>query len=200
MEFDATYTFDSGCENAEYGIINGNNTIVFIKAGAQGSYRGYEDKYLRMAKMLHELNGCSVICASNPTFTSFEDFDVKMLSNFIDNRRRSDTRLYYIGVSNGAYQGIVNATKHFVFQKILLVNMPLMINSHKIKEGIVKLIDTRVECVFGKKDPSFRYIPFFEHSIKDYSGKVKIKLIEGADHNFVGLMNEFIELGELIFE
>ena len=33
-----------------YGIVNGNNTIVFIKAGQDGSLYGYQDKYIKMAK------------------------------------------------------------------------------------------------------------------------------------------------------
>ena len=36
-----------------YGIVNGNNTIVFIKAGQDGSLYGYQDKYIKMAKRRH---------------------------------------------------------------------------------------------------------------------------------------------------
>ena len=49
-----------------YGIVNGNNTIVFIKAGQDGSLYGYQDKYIKMAKRLNQKYGCSVICSSNP--------------------------------------------------------------------------------------------------------------------------------------
>ena len=37
-----------------YGIVNGNNTIVFIKAGQDGSLYGYQDKYIKMAKRLNQ--------------------------------------------------------------------------------------------------------------------------------------------------
>ena len=50
----------------EYGIVEGNNTIVFIKAGQNGSLYGYQNKYIRMAKNVNKKYGCSVICSSNP--------------------------------------------------------------------------------------------------------------------------------------
>ena len=54
-------------EEIEYGIVRGNENIVFLKAGAGGSFRGYGDKYLKMAITLHERDGATVICASNPS-------------------------------------------------------------------------------------------------------------------------------------
>ena len=38
----------------EYGIIEGNNTIVFIKSGQNGSIYGYNNKYIKMAKRLNK--------------------------------------------------------------------------------------------------------------------------------------------------
>ena len=53
-------------EVIHYGILHGNEEIVFIKVGADGSIRGYQDKYLKMAHRVHERLGATVICASNP--------------------------------------------------------------------------------------------------------------------------------------
>ena len=36
----------------DYGIVEGNNIIVFIKAGQNGSLYGYQNKYVKMAKRL----------------------------------------------------------------------------------------------------------------------------------------------------
>ena len=52
-------------DEIEYGIIHGNNTIVFIKVGLKGSIYGYKNKYLRIAKKLNKEHGCTVIVASN---------------------------------------------------------------------------------------------------------------------------------------
>ena len=50
----------------EYGIIKGNSTIVFIKAGQNGSIYGYENKYLTIAGKLNKKYGYTVISSSNP--------------------------------------------------------------------------------------------------------------------------------------
>ena len=34
----------------DYGIVKGNETIVFIKAGQDGSMYGYQNKYLKIAR------------------------------------------------------------------------------------------------------------------------------------------------------
>ena len=53
-------------ETINYGIISGNEKIVFIKVGADGNIKGYKNKYLKMAHRVHEKTGATVICASNP--------------------------------------------------------------------------------------------------------------------------------------
>ena len=40
-----------------YGIVNGNNTIVFIKAGQDGSLYGYQDKYIKSVMSTKEERG-----------------------------------------------------------------------------------------------------------------------------------------------
>ena len=67
--------------NAEitYGIIHGNNIIVFIKAGMNGTCYGYDNKYQRIAKQLNKKHGCTVITASNPNGYQ-DDFESEMKS------------------------------------------------------------------------------------------------------------------------
>ena len=88
----------------DYGIMNGNSTIVFIKPGLDGSLYGYENKYVRMAKRINKKYGCSVICSSNPSdemnpldnaFEVIEEYAKKF----------SDYKVYYLGYSNGALIG-----------------------------------------------------------------------------------------------
>ena len=49
-----------GGEKIQYGILFGNEKIVFIKAGAGGNIRGYQDKYLKMAHRVHDNLGATV--------------------------------------------------------------------------------------------------------------------------------------------
>ena len=80
----------------EYGIIEGNNTIVFIKSGQNGSIYGYNNKYIKMAKRLNKKYKCTVICSSNPfdgnnpldnAFTVIEKYTSKF----------EDYKVYYLG-------------------------------------------------------------------------------------------------------
>ncbi|MBE6845847.1 MAG: hypothetical protein E7508_09125 [Ruminococcus sp.] len=177
----------------EYGIIHGNENIVFIKAGAGGSFYGYEDKYLKMARLLNSINGCTVVCASNNDKTSFERYDVKIIQDFI--AETTAPKLYYIGVSNGAVQGIMSAAEKYDFEHLLLINMPLMINYHKLMRKMEQ-VGTRITFVYGEKDPSAFYVPMLQNRIKE---NVNIEIVPGADHQFKGMLDEFVNLGIKVF-
>ena len=175
-------------EEIEYGIVRGNENIVFLKAGAGGSFRGYGNKYLQMAKTLHERDGATVICASNPTDALSLKHDETVLSEVVNELAKSPV-LKFIGVSRGAYLGIVHLSERFKFEKLLLINMPLMLNFHKTTKH---LKDKNVTFVFGSKDPSAPYIPFLKGYCDD------VVMIEGADHKFTDMIGEFIDLIKLI--
>lgn len=179
----------------EFGIINGNNSIVIIKSGAGGSFHGYEDKYLKTAQMLNDIYGCTVLCTSNIDKASFEKYDAKVIQNIIS-KINDNPKLYYIGFSNGAVQGIMTAAKHFDFAHFLLINMPLMINFHKIMRDMEQ-ISSKMTFIYGEKDPSYSYIPLLENRINDNS---IIEVISNADHQFRGMTDEFIALAKKLFD
>ncbi len=199
MNFDSIKTLllpDGG--TVKYGIINGNETIVFIKAGAGGSYLGHENKYLCIAHMLHKKNGCTVICASNPTKDSFEKADAEVIRETIS-AAEGKAKLYYIGASNGAVQGLTAAAKLFDFKRLLLINMPLMINFHKTKAALAA-VKADVIFVYGEKDPSHPYVPFLQNAIERTAiGRASIDTVQGADHNFTDMTDSFIALGRKLF-
>ena len=88
----------------EYGIVEGNNTIVFIKVGQDGSLYGYHNKYIKMAKRLNQKYGCSVICSSNP-FDGNNPLDnaMEVIEDYA--KKFDDYKIYYLGYSNGALIG-----------------------------------------------------------------------------------------------
>ncbi len=195
MKFDFTNTVTQpDGSTLEYGIIYGNSSIVIIKAGAGGSYTGYEDKYVRLAEMLHNDSGCTVICLSNFSNHSFERTDVDVIKA-LRSKHEGET-MYYIGVSNGATQGLVEATRHFSFSRMLLINMPLMINFNKIKAALNRA-NSDMRFVYGEKDPSYSYVPFLENAAKkdDCVARVEVVTVPQADHNFEGMLDTFLELG-----
>ena len=151
-------------ENAEitYGIVHGNGTIIFIKAGMDGSCYGYENKYLKIAKNLNEKHGCTVISASNPNGYS-DDFEseMKFLKDYAVSHKLENYQVYFMGHSNGASLGIINAYKFQEIKKLLCINGPLMINPHKLFSGIENFNAEKMYLVYGSKDPSFGMLKIF---------------------------------------
>lgn len=200
MDFDSvnTVTRPDG-SRVEYGMIHGNSNVVIIKAGAGGSYLGHEDKYYRLAERLHQDHGCTVLSFSNFSNTSFEDVDVDVIKDLVSQMKGGVT-LYYVGVSNGATQGLLNATRHFDFSRILLFNMPLMINFHKIKAALNR-VRSEIRFVYGEKDPSCSYVPFLVHASQKETctARVEVITVPHADHNFAGMSDTFLDLAVDLF-
>ena len=199
MAFDLTNTVvrPDGLK-AEYGLIRGNNRgchrVVIIKAGAGGSYIGYEEKYLKIARRLRDTHGCTVLCLSNYASDSFERGDVAVIRELLAGLD-GEIQLYYVGNSNGSTQGLLSATQYFHFRRMVLVNMPLMLNFHKIKEALTRA-DTEIRFVYGEKDPSISYIPFLKNAGQKEGNlaRAEIVTVKGADHNFAGMTDAFMEL------
>ena len=199
MAFDLTNTVvrPDGLK-AEYGLIRGNNRgchrVVIIKAGAGGSYIGYEEKYLKIARRLRDTHGCTVLCLSNYASDSFERGDVAVIRELLAGLV-GEIQLYYVGNSNGSTQGLLSATQYFHFRRMVLVNMPLMLNFHKIKEALTRA-DTEIRFVYGEKDPSISYIPFLKNAGQKEGNlaRAEIVTVKGADHNFAGMTDVFMEL------
>ena len=164
----------------DYGIIEGNNLIIFIKSGQNGSLYGYQNKYIRMAKRLNKKYGCSVICSSNP-FDGENPLDDAM--NIIKEyaKRFDDYKIYYLGYSNGALIGAWFGTKYPKIKRMVLVNPPLMFNYYKTKEGTLSFKGESINYVFGEYDQSIGYVGLLKSLEND---KIKVFIEEGQDHHF----------------
>ena len=180
----------------EYGFISGDNRVVYIKSGMGGSYLGYEDKYLKIADRLHERCGCSVICVSNPIPLPV-DVDQTILREFLKEQGSDNPEIFFLGHSNGGVKGLEIAASGVTFKRMVLVNMPLMLNFHTTVQWINAIPETDIVTVYGEKDPSYNYIPFLE--CKNLRN-VEIVKIHGADHNFRGMMGEFLELSDILIK
>lgn len=134
-----------------YGIVNGNNTIVFIKAGQDGSLYGYQDKYIKMAKRLNQKYGCSVICSSNP-FDGRNPLDnaMEVIKDYAT--QFDDYTIYYLGFSNGALIGAWFETNYSKIKRMALVNGPLMYNYHKTKQGVMSFNGEKMTFIYGEYD------------------------------------------------
>ena len=156
----------------KYGVINGSKDVFFIKIAVSASIYGYQNKYLKIAKRINYKYGLTVIVAANLSDMTLDD-DFEKLDSYLE-----DADIYFMGISNGAAQGIQKKFDDDRIKRMLLVNVPLMINLHKTKEGIQNY-KGKIIFVFGSKDSSFNYLPL----IQDFRN-VNVAIVPGQDHNF----------------
>lgn len=176
-----------------YGIKMGQGSLVFVKTGLGGDIPGYEGKYLRIANRLNEKYGCTVICASNPIEVKCHaEIDRGVIDRMVGEMCSDAPRMYFFGHSNGGIKGLELTTLGVRFERMMLVNTPLMVNMFKTKAMINAILDTEVCLIYGALDPSVPYLPFFDGKIPN----VRARVFAGADHNFCGFTNEFIELAD----
>ena len=192
LKFDKEIHSNFNDEIIDYGIVEGNNIIVFIKAGQDGSLYGYQNKYIKMARRLNKKYGCSVICSSNPfdgnnpldnAMEIIEDY-AKIFDNY---------KIYYLGYSNGALIGAWFGVKYPKIKRMALVNGPLMYNFHKTKEGALSFNGDMISFIYGEYDQSIGYIDLLKNMEND---KIKVFVEKGQDHHFSKSEEIFQEIPE----
>ena len=192
LKFDKEIHSNFNDEIIDYGIVEGNNIIVFIKAGQDGSLYGYQNKYIKMARRLNKKYGCSVICSSNPfdgnnpldnAMEIIEDY-AKIFDNY---------KIYYLGYSNGALIGAWFGVKYPKIKRMALVNGPLMYNFHKTKEGALSFNGAMISFIYGEYDQSIGYIDLLKNMEND---KIKVFVEKGQDHHFSKSEESFQEIPE----
>lgn len=192
LKFDKEIHSNFNDEIIDYGIVEGNNIIVFIKAGQDGSLYGYQNKYIKMARRLNKKYGCSVICSSNPfdgnnpldnAMEIIEDY-AKIFDNY---------KIYYLGYSNGALIGAWFGVKYPKIKRMALVNGPLMYNLHKTKEGALSFKGESINFIYGEHDQSIGYIELLKSIEND---KIKVFIEEGQDHHFSKSEEDFQQIPE----
>ena len=192
LKFDKEIHSNFNDEIIDYGIVDGNNIIVFIKAGQDGSLYGYQNKYIKMARRLNKKYGCSVICSSNPfdgnnpldnAMEIIEDY-AKIFDNY---------KIYYLGYSNGALIGAWFGVKYPKIKRMALVNGPLMYNFHKTKEGALSFNGDMISFIYGEYDQSIGYIDLLKNMEND---KIKVFVEKGQDHHFSKSEESFQEIPE----
>lgn len=174
----------------EYGIINGNNKLFYIKVGNGGNIYGYDNKYLKISKQIHKEYGCSVLVSSNPVEMSVKD-SIVLDFEFINLNLPNIIEVNAFGHSNGGQMLVSYAYMYPIIKNVLAVNVPLMINLHKTKEGIQKFAGSKIHMIYGEKDPSFRYVEILNSSL---SPKFSYSTVKNANHHFENMLEEFIAL------
>ena len=197
MDFHQTFTKSITSGGAiDYGIVLGNEKIVFIKSGKGGSHRGYDDKYVKMAYRIHLKCGCTVICSSNPIdCEKTYDLDKMIIEQYAEENKFSSFEVSLIGASNGAYQNLFLANQLLQTKKLMCINMSLVLNFHRVTKELQMMDHIEKIFVYGTKDPSYSYVPLLE--TKKFSS-LRVIHVEGADHQFKNRIEDYIALADFI--
>lgn len=186
------YEIEGQVNSMDYGFLSGRDPkLLLIKTGTGGSIYGYNNKYFQIAQHFHSV-GYHVLCCSTPIgindLTSFQTaFDI---AGSLLGQRFSMLSIYYMGVSKGAYQGILYGNTIPQIESLLLINSPMMINFTK-QIATLRTIEKKCALVFGTKDPSFTFWPWLCQIENPYMELIEVS---GADHNFKGFDEEFFSL------
>ena len=102
--------------------------------------------------------------------------------------------VYYFGISKGAHYAATFAYQYPWVTRWLALNMPIIVNWHKIKRGLEQLpMEQSMTIVFGDQDSCFRYAGMVDTLKKP---NVRRITIENEDHNFSKSMEDFLQLPE----
>ena len=189
------YIFENDYKDTifEYGIINGNNKILLIKPGLNGYLLGHNNKYYHLAKSINEKYGYTVICSNNPQTDISNPLDdaMKVINDYVVHRNFTTYEIYYLGDSNGGVIGAKFIYMYPYIKKALLINPPLFISYHKLKDGIIKFNGEKMMFIYGKLDPSYKFVELLDLIDND---KISYMVLENEDHNLSDDLNLLISL------
>ena len=192
MEYDACLSF----RGVEFGLMKGENGLLIVKTGSGGNIYGRDNKYVTLASRIADSHKFSVMVSDNPLELAPEENMSITMSVAADyaSSLNDGSPIYYFGVSKGGQYGAMYGYRYPFIKKWLILNMPLMINWHKSRAGLMKMPATQEATVaFGGKDPSYPYSELIDLLQKE---NIKRVTIPAADHNFSNDADEFIRLPE----
>ena len=197
LEFNKIFSKTVDGEKIEYGILWGNEKIVFIKTGASGNIKGYKDKYLKMAHRIHDRIGATVICASNPDLNGSTPLkaDKAFIAKVVKDRVFENYELYFVGTSDGGEHSLKLSQQFPETVKFMGLNSSWS-NIDDFIEQIRSLPHVKKIFVYGAKDVDFDdIVPRLKTLTCD---NLEIIVLDGVDHDFTGRVDDFIALIDLL--
>ena len=188
-------TVDS--EKIKYGILFGNERIVFIKVGTGGNIRGYQDKYLQMAHRVHARIGATVICASNGYADPEEQLsaDKTLIKKIIADLGLDTYELNFVGNSDGGEHSLKLAQQFPETIKFLGINSSWS-TIDTFLGRIQSLSHVKKIFVYGANDIDFHDIAPKLNTLA--CDNLEIVVLDGVDHHFTDKVDDFIALIDLI--
>ncbi|SHK90844.1 hypothetical protein [Fibrobacter sp. UWB12] len=189
LSFDLIITHISNNE-IDYGIIFGRDhqKILIIKTDLEDSVYGYKSEYIQFAYELRDSYGFTVVSASTPSpsnvapSSSCSDQMAELACIVSSEIGITDaTKIYFIGISQGATVGCLGHTSFPQISRFLLINPQLAYYTRKICRSVQNYEGEMMTFVFGKFDPS---APLARH-LKSYKHKnIHAAIIPEIDYIF----------------
>ncbi len=197
QQFDMTDTIYSNNFPVNYGIVKGNNTIVVYKSGLNGSYIGWEQKYLKIARLLNSEFGCSVISVSNPAEAERSiNIEMEIVKKYVKKSNFYDYKIYYMGYSNSAVMGFYEAQNYKYIDKLLLINLPLNPSVEEMSSFYADFKGNSVDFVYGEKDNCYKVGKLYSSFENE---RIHFNFLKDVDHDFTDNVNLFISLPYYFF-
>lgn len=204
LSYDKTYSITFGDEKIKYGILYGNEKIIFIKAGAprdideeEETHEAYIDKYLIMAHRVHDRIGATVICASNSDLSGKTQLkaDKTLIEKVIADLGLDHYELYFIGNSDGGDHSLKLSQQFPETVKFLGINSSWT-SIDDFLERIQSLPGVKKIFAYGAKDVDFDFIVPRLKTLE--CSNLEIIVLDGIDHEFTDKVDDFIALIDLI--
>ena len=193
MEFDRIFELNAEDCRVQYGTILGEGKIVFIKVGADGSIRGREDKYLKMAERLGRVLGSTVRCAANPCCDDMRA-DVEAIMRVAADMGASEPEIYLVGISDGGDKALSLAGELRGVVKLLGIN-PSFVDISDLVEKLSGLPTVEKIFVLGSEDEEYSALSkLADAGIANF----RTVTVESANHKFSGMTEKFTRLTDLL--
>ena len=186
-------------ENLEYRFLFGSEEIVFVKVGASEDIDKYQDgfkRYIEIAERMHKVLGATVIIASNPD-APHAAWDAKAIRWVASKLGYDKFKLYFWGISDGAYQNLKLARKFPETVKFIGVNTSF-ITFADFEEKLQALPRVKKFLIYGTKDDEYDVVfPALRDKQDEY---LRTIFISGADHRFSEMPEQIICSVDLVCE
>lgn len=195
MKYDYDYIIRPDfCAGLEYGIIEGTTrTVYFIKLPSTASVYGFRDKYCSLALKLRQTRA-SIIVATNLNEEASKVYDLKILEEYVSRKNIRRPKYRFIGIAEGAVWGLEYLKNQIGFDKMLLINMPMVNRLEKTVEILNRTNKDNLIFVYGDQDSSYCFASLL-HRLH-----IRVDIVKDADHSFTGMSEELINLTNKFFK
>ena len=156
---------------------------LLIKGGQGGSACGYQNKYLNLANEIRDKYGITVVSCATPDEPNSDNRTDQIAENIalVNEICKSRPKILFMGMSKGASLGCIEGSKIPQISRLLLINLPLMINLPRICHAAKNFSGEMMTFVFGSEDPSIKESGLLKLYERD---NMKVVTIPGQDHYF----------------